>query len=474
MKKLTKQNQEQNYLVLPAMLLKVWFDRMHQEQFGALVAQPKALPAGQTAKTEKKLDINFSDWDLHEHKPEMLIEEYLWGIRYGVMQYIDVERCSFAEVLEIAKTDDMSELYSPAKVQYFSDGTRKVIPQNLSVYNTDVKFGCWYLINIEQAKHFFPQYTEVFDGLPPETKFLCSKEMDKLRIASQENGEIGFSFSAVDTKIKDIGFYLGNLRPSFQYIAREVGVGGGAAFCDPKQMKNLDYLQSKIGLMCGGKYPYSLAENLVSEELAEKLKEIYLKEGVKGKEDFCILIDGSYLDADSGINHFVEKDGTNIQICVPPSVYQSWGKDFTAEELEIIYKRRTYNFDASAENDYFSKINRLRFSQREIYIFAEAKPSQKIVEVEPLREIIHQGLDEIETNEQNLIKEIAEERRRAEEERRRRAAEEERRCAEEEERRRAEEERRRAEERRREEIAHRFSARDLSGPSRSSLYTGFF
>ena len=31
MKKLTKQNQEQNYLILPAVLLKIWFDRMHQE-----------------------------------------------------------------------------------------------------------------------------------------------------------------------------------------------------------------------------------------------------------------------------------------------------------------------------------------------------------------------------------------------------------------------------------------------------------
>ena len=245
MKKLTKQNQEQNYLILPAILLKVWFDRMHQEQFGALATVPKALPSVQSTQENSKLDIHFSDWDMPVKHADLLIEEYLWGIRYGIMQYIDVERCSFAEVLEIAKTDDMSELYSPAKVQYFSDGTRKVVPQNVSVYNTDVKFGCWYLINIEQAKHFFPQYSKIFDTFPQKTKFLCSPEMDKLRIASQENGEIGFSFSAVDASIKDIGFYLGHLRPSFQYIAREIGVGGGAAFCDPKRMKDLDYLKSK-------------------------------------------------------------------------------------------------------------------------------------------------------------------------------------------------------------------------------------
>lgn len=452
MKKLTKQNQEQNYLILPAVLLKIWFDRMHQEQFGALATVPKALPSVQSTEENSKLDIHFSDWDMPVKNADLLIEEYLWGIRYGIMQYIDVERCSFAEVLEIAKTDDMSELYSPAKVQYFSDGTRKVVPQNVSVYNTDVKFGCWYLINIEQAKHFFPQYSKIFDTFPQETKFLCSPEMDKLRIASQENGEIGFSFSAVDASIKDIGFYLGHLRPSFQYIAREIGVGGGAAFCDPKRMKDLDYLKSKICLMSGGIYPYSLAENLVSEDLSAELKDIYLREGVKGKENFCILIDGSYFSEDADINHLVKEDGADVKICVPPSVYQSWGKEFSLDELNVIYQGRSFNFDASAENNYFNKINRLRFSQREINIFAQAKPNQKIIEIEPLREIIHQGLDEIETSEQHLTEELAEGRRQVAEERRRR-----------------EEERRLAEERRRfaEEMA-------LSGPTRSSLYTGFF
>lgn len=128
MNKLTKQKQEQNYLVLPAVFLKLWFEKMHQEQFGALVAHPKALPL---AKTEKNLDIKFSDWDMPTTTKDMLIEEYLWGIRCGVIQHIDVDRCSFADVLEVAKTDQMCEIYSPAKVQYFSDGSRKVIPRKI-------------------------------------------------------------------------------------------------------------------------------------------------------------------------------------------------------------------------------------------------------------------------------------------------------------------------------------------------------
>ena len=337
MNKLTKQTQEQNYLVLPAVFLKLWFEKMHQEQFGALVAHPKALPL---AKTEKNLDIKFSDWDMPTKTKDMLIEEYLWGIRCGVIQHIDVDRCSFSDVLEVAKTDQMCEIYSPAKVQYFSDGSRKVIPQNISVYNTDAKFGCWSLINLKQAKNLFPQYVKVFDELPKETKFLCSPEIDKLRIANQENGEIGFNFNAVDTPIKNIGFYLGHLRPSFQYIAREIGAGGGSAFCDSEQLNNLDYLQSKICLMSGGEYPYSLAANLVSESSYPQMRSAYLKEGIKGKESFRILIDGSYLHDDKNINRFVENDGSNIKICVPPSVYQSqydknisWSGD---EQFEVV------------------------------------------------------------------------------------------------------------------------------------------
>ena len=321
MKTLTKPSQEQNYLFLSVVLLKIWFEKMHQEQFGALVVQPKDLPT--TMQNKKELEINNSDWDLLQHKPELLIEEYLWGVRYGVMQYIDVERCSFSEVLKVAKTDEMCEIYSPAKVQYFSDGSRKVVSHDVSVYNTDAKFSCWSLINLQQAKTLFPQYAKIFEHLPKEIKFLCSPKVDKLRIANQGSKEIGFSFHLVDTKIQDIAFYLGNLRPSFRYIAQEIEQGRGKAFCNPNQMNNIDYLKSKICLMSGGKYPYSLAQNLVSEASYLQMQSTYLKEGIKGKDIFCILIDGSYIKEDDDFNKQVAKDGADIKICVSPSVYKN-------------------------------------------------------------------------------------------------------------------------------------------------------
>ena len=155
------------------------------------------------------------------------------------------------------------------------------------------------------------------------------------------------------------------------------------------------------------------------------MRSAYLKEGIKGKDIFRILIDGSFLKENDGFNHFIAKDGTNIKICVPPSVYKNWGKAFSPSELEIINRGRTFDFNLQAENNYFSKINRLRFSQREINIFAEAKPNHKIIEVEPLQEIITRQLAEIEKEEHCRLEQA------------------------------------------------QFAARDLSGPTRSSLYTGF-
>ncbi len=328
MNKLTKQNQEQNYLVLPALMLQVWFERMRIEHLGELANQPKALPI---QEAQNKLNINFSDWDMLPKKDVPVIEECLWGVRYGVMQFIDVKNALF------------------------------------------------------------------FDKLPKETKFLCSPEIDKLRIANQENGEIGFSFRAVDTNIKTPGFYLGNLQPTFKYIAQEIEQGNGRSFCRPESLHKLDYLKSKICFMSGGQYPYDLATNLVSEMFYPQLKQNYVKKGISGK-DFSVLIDGSFVINDDDFNCIAE-DGKDLRICIPPSVYQSWGQEFTPSELEIINRGRTFEFDSQAENDYFNKINRLRFSRREINIFAKAKTTEKIIEVEPLREVINKQLDELEQEE---------------------------------------------------------------------------
>lgn len=393
MKKQTQQNQQQNSLSLSEVVFKTWFERARQEPFDVFSNQSESLSIAK--QSEKKLQINFSDWNLPQSNPLLLIEEYLWGVRYGVSQFVNVDRCSFSEVLEVARGNDLCEIYSPAKVQYFSDGSRKVIPHNKVFYNTDTKFSDWSLINLKQAQALFPKDTEIFEQLPKETKFLCSPGGDKLRIASQEFGEKGFSFHLVDIVINDIAFYLGGLRQSFRYIAQEIEQGKGWVFCNPNQMENLDYLKSKICLMSGGKYPYSLAQKLVSESCLQKMRSTYIQNAINGKEDFLILIDGSYQVNDYDFNRLIIQDGADIKICVPPSVYQSWGQEFSPSELEIINRNRNFEFNNRAEEYYCNKINRLRFTQREINIFAEAKSKQTIIKIATLHEIITRQLVDI-------------------------------------------------------------------------------
>ena len=229
-----------------------------------------------------------------------------------------------------------------------------------------------------------------------------------LRIASQGDGEIGFSFFNVDADIKEVGFYLGNLRLMFKDIAQEIKLGRGQKFCDSGKTYNLDYLKSKICLMSGGKYPYYLAQNLASEKACQTVKDTYLRQGINNKRDFSILIDGSYIADDDNFNCFINEDGQDIKICVPPLVYEQWGSAFSADELEIIKRGYSFNFKSHTKNDYFCKINRLRFSNREICIFAQARPQEMIIEVKKLQQIITARLKEIEQEDQKLLKEISE------------------------------------------------------------------
>ena len=183
--------------------------------------------------------------------------------------------------------------------------------------------------------------------------------------------------------------------------------------------------------------------SLAADNSASEIRKIYIKEGIKGKENFTLLIDGTYVDDDTDINRFAEKDGQNIKICVPPSVYRSWGQPFTAQELEVIHAGRTFQFDKEAANDYYNKINKLRYDKRQINIFARNGQKQKIVEAEELEIIIKRELDKVEKEEREMAEKVHDGRTYL------------------------------ATAQKRMEEARHFAARDTSGPSRSSMYTGF-
>lgn len=421
MNELAKRNQ--NYFLIPAVMLQLWFEKMNETQIRKFPLINKTLPA---ATEEEKLNINFSDWDNPSQETSLVIEEYLWGVRCGVMQYVNVDNCSLASVLAVARTDQMCEIYSPAKVQYFLDGSRKIVTHDVSVYNTDAKFSCYSLIDLTQAVNLFPLYREIFAMLPEDTKFLCSPNADKIRIANQEKGERGFSFNAVDTDENETAFYLGNLRSTFSYIAREIEAGKGLAFCNPHKRTDLDYLKSKICFLSGSNYSYNLAMSLATEAASFEVRQDYIQKGINGKSKFSVLINGNYVVADSDFNQFMPHNGQDISICVPPSVYQSWGKPFTQEELDIIHANRTFDFSKEAERDYFNKVNRLRFDQRQINIYRSNSDREAIIEVEQLKEIIKEQQQKTESEVQSLIQT---------------------------------------------KIEPIYVHRDLSGPSRSSIYT---
>lgn len=435
MNDLTKK--QQDYFLIAAPMLCMWFENMRQQQAQTYPVINKFLPGSSEKKQETRL--NFSLWDIPQKNCVPIIEEYRWGVRCGLGQYFDPNNSSFASVLEIARTDEMAEIYSPVKIQYFSDGSRRVIQHQVSAYNTHANFGCYNLIDLQQAKDLFPQGREAFELLPLETRFLCSPDATRIRIANQEKGELGFDFNSVNIK-KENAFFMGNLRETFEYIASEAYAGRGDVFCQPDKLINLDYLYNQIIVMCGAKLPYAKATEAVSEECSDNLREDYIKLGLKGKREFTILIDGSYIANDAGFNEFIAEDGgygehKTIKICVSPSIYQSWGRPFTSTELKLMYSPRRFDFDSTTEKDFLCKFNKLRFTEREIRIYRTYKKSP-VIEVEIMQEVLEaREIDAVKTLEKNSIE--------ADEQ----AARE------------------------RERVRARYAYGDLSGPSRSSIYT---
>lgn len=321
--------------------------------------QPKALPFDDE---EQELKVDFNDWVMPESKHEPVIEEYLWGIRCGVSQFVDLDKCSFSEVLDIAKANEMYEIYSPARVRYYLDGSREVIPQNISCYNTDVRFSDWNLIDIKQAETLFPDEQANFAKFPKETKFLCAPNVDRIRIANQEENEIGMSFEFVDT-IQPMAFFLGNLRTMFCSIAGRIKANKGRRFCALNRMTEVAFVKSRFCFLAGGCYSYAKAVSLASEDELINVRRHFAK---GGHQNFWLTIDGKFIVNADGLNRFVQEDGEDFTICVPPSVYESWGEPFEAAELEIINASRCYDFDYSANEVYFNKINRLRFDRVQI------------------------------------------------------------------------------------------------------------
>ena len=78
-----------------------------------------------------------------------------------------------------------------------------------------------------------------------------------------------------------------------------------------------------IFFLCGGVFPYAIAQNLVSDEYAQKLRQDYLQKGIS-QHSFVILVDGTYCSDIPVINKQSGGDA-DMTICVPPSVYKSWG-----------------------------------------------------------------------------------------------------------------------------------------------------
>ena len=175
------------------------------------------------------------------------------------------------------------------------------------------------------------------------------------------------------------------------------------------------------------------------------MRSAYIKQGMQGRENYRVLIDGHFVNNDTNYNQLVVKDGQDIKLCMPPAVYRSWGAPLNKAELAIIQKGRTFDFDNNAESNFFSKVNQLRFDKRQINIFANSNQGcGQIIETYELDNIISQELNKLRQQMSNVINSSN------------RIVQNDRQT------------------RQNADNFSRYSNRDSSGPSRCSLFTGWF
>ena len=366
MKTTTVAKKGQNYLTVTNLMLATWLANV-QRQNGIILVnssnlletkQQKFLPHSENESRGAEVKIDYSQWEnTYDMYPGCMIE-YIWGVRCGLSQVVNEDDYSFASALAIARTDEMCEIYSPGVIKYCTDGSRKIIPHQVACYNIDASFSCWNEINIDQAKILFPEARKLFALFPLNTKLLLSPDESKIRIGSEENGEIGISFVSPRYKAPE-SFYLGGLRATFAHIADEIEKGNGLNFCSTEQKYKLDFLDGSICFLAGGRYDYEQAMKLAKPEAVSAIRKDYIQKGIAGNTAFWLTIDGSYI-ADKEPDLPYGGKGNDRVLCVPPSVYKKWGRPFTKQEKECIHRPRTFKF-----TDKRDKIRKLRRIQEE-------------------------------------------------------------------------------------------------------------
>ena len=477
----------QGYLAFPQVYISWWFAQVRKEMKSTEIQPLNYLLAPRSsAEPQEEIIYDKEKFNSASSKTE-IISERIWGIKCGVTHFIDLNACSFQEVIGAAQTEEMADIYSPGIITYYANGERSFKADYLSIYNDDLKLSCYTLINKFQALTLFPQYKTAITELPDEVLFFTDREHSKLKIANQEKNEksMNFSIPSPNFPIED-NFYLGSLRFSFGIISSEINKGNANFIGQDKPIK-LGYTNKKIRLTCGGTFKINEALEIVSPTDKETLIQDFMKNDTKGVKNYHILLDGNLL----------EDSPQYIDICVAPEIYAQWGKPFTEEETAAITKEHAPEFiDINDIENIDIKINRLRFNQQTLAKMQEYSEEKYgvLYTIEDVETKLKNLLETCKNEIGDIIKkhDLEEAEKRRKEELRRAKEEAEKRHQEEEERKRrqereyAEETQRIAENARRTaaqaqrimeenlQRARRYAVHDTSGPSRSSMMTGEF
>ena len=311
------------------------------------------------AQNPKLLASNTGLLPLYDSKSPavQVYSERVWGLRINQNLMFDTEKYSLQDLMIMALNVPMAKLYSDYVVNYYSNGKREYCPVKpitiVNMFRRPPLTG-WKPVPVAQAKTLFPN---VLDGLPAKMNVLVDQEARSFIIALDEHTDIYVPFNCA---IQGHGIQCnekfemsGNLHSVFAAFVQAVRNGQYDLLSDDlRTFEQVTYengrtKRCKIKLTIGfADLPYDRARQLVRQEDLTKLQQM----ARKGIKRFCVSGKGELLDAQMVKTSFFFRDCGDEQIILAPQeVFERWGKDFPAQFLSKLGKKRAYAY-SSGEN----------------------------------------------------------------------------------------------------------------------------
>lgn len=279
------------------------------------------------------------NWDLYG------MDELVWGVWIGDRLVYNPDDYSLFGAAQLATYFSDAVLFCGKQLTYKGDGSRyfEQLMHPIFLYNKDVSYEDWYVVNGYKIEDMFPDYVDAVRGLFSfelseinGLYFLVSPDLKKIRHAlgsTDSENVLAVSFREVAKKrwpkcLIEAGdaFYSQTMRSIFAEVVSVYRSGTLAKSAEAAVEKEFGCRRKKYYTQFYVGYPncnYSRAKEAAAN--VDDISKAYLED--KNLSSFNILQNGIYLNSEEA------NVGLNGLMMFPIDIYEAWSRPFSCKEL---------------------------------------------------------------------------------------------------------------------------------------------